>query len=189
MLRDLLAAGLPAGDLREIHRNSGSIVKACAAIRDCRPWQYDAYFDLEAGLNLKLDETRDNAHSLEALVQTLHKLPALAIDPVWDTQVLVTVNRNSELGRIAVNKRLQIELNPYGVQAPGCPFRLGDKVIRIRRNTLMPCAETPGRTRIRTRWTGKRSSATGSKAGSWASKAGGPSRRYRPRAVDRNPVW
>jgi exodeoxyribonuclease V alpha subunit len=103
-LRDLLAAGVPAGDLRELWRNSGSIVKACAAIRDGKPWKYDRELDPENGRNLILEETTGNAQSLEAIVKTLHKLRGLGVDPVWDTQVLVSVNRKSELGRTSGSK-------------------------------------------------------------------------------------
>lgn len=140
-LRDMLNAGVPAGELREIHRNAGSIVKACAAIRDGKPWQYDKELDPENGLNLVLEETRNNAESADGIVCTLHKLPAVGIDPIWDTQVLVSVNKKSELSRVELNKRLQAELNPDGERAAGCPFRVGDKIIRIQHNTLMPCAE------------------------------------------------
>ena len=143
-LRDLLSAGIPAGDLAEIRRNAGSIVKACKAIREGKSWKYDKYLDPENGLNLVLEETRSNAESLEGIVRTLHKLRAVGIDPVWDTQVLVSVNRKSELSRVEINKRLQNELNPDGRRAAGCSFRVGDKIIRIKRNTLMPCAEDAG---------------------------------------------
>ena len=141
VLRDLLTAGIPSGDLTELWRNSGSIVKACKAIRDGKPWKYDKELDPDNGFNFVLEETRNNAESLEAMVRTLHRLPAVGIDPVWDTQVLVSVNRKSELSRVEVNKRLQAELNPAGERAAGCPFRVGDKIIRIKRNTLMPTAE------------------------------------------------
>jgi exodeoxyribonuclease V alpha subunit len=143
-LRDMLSAGVPAGDLTEIHRNAGSIVKACKAIREGKPWRYDSHLDPENGLNLVLEETRSNAESLEGIVRTLHKLRGVGIDPIWDTQVLVAVNRKSELSRVEVNKRLQNELNPDGVRAAGCPFRVGDKIIRIKKNTLMPCADHSG---------------------------------------------
>lgn len=143
-LRDMIAAGVPAGDLKEIRRNSGTIVEACKAIRDGKPWKYAKTLDPESkdnATNLILEETRSNAESLEAIVRTLHKLRSVGIDPVWDTQVLVAVNKKSELSRVEVNKRLQNELNPHGQRAEGCPFRVGDKLIRIKRNTLMPCVE------------------------------------------------
>lgn len=143
-LRDLLSAGIPAGDLVEIRRNAGSIVRVCKAIREGKPWAYDAELDPENGKNLILKPTRSNAESLEEIVKTLHKLPGLGIDPIWNTQVLVMVNKKSELSRVEINKRLQNELNPDGQRAAGCPFRVGDKIIRIKRNTLMPCADWAG---------------------------------------------
>jgi len=143
-LRDLLNAGVPSGSLAEIRRNAGTIVAACKAIREGRPWRYDSELDPDAGQNLVLESTRDNAASLEAIVRTLHRLRGVGIDPVWDTQVLVSVNRKSELSRVEVNKRLQNELNPDGQRVAGCPFRVGDKIIRIKRNSLMPVFDGAG---------------------------------------------
>lgn len=142
--RDMIASGVPTGELREIHRNAGSIVKVCAAIRDGKPWSFDRTLDPDAGVNLKLTVTRNNADSQEAIVKTLKMLRHLGLDPIWDCQVLVSVNKKSELSRMEMNKRLQGELNPTGQQAPGCPFRVGDKIIRIKRNTLMPAVENCG---------------------------------------------
>lgn len=142
-LYDAIAAGVPTGALTEIHRNAGSIVRVCAAIRDDKPWRFDsmADFDPENGVNLGLVPTRSNAESQDKIVEKLKRLPAMGFDPVWDCQVLVSVNQRSELSRVEMNKRLQGELNPNGEKAAGCPFRVGDKVIRIRRNTLMPAVE------------------------------------------------
>jgi exodeoxyribonuclease V alpha subunit len=138
---DLWQAGVPCGELREIKRNAGTIVEMCAAIRDSRPIRFDRELDLEAGRNLKLVGTRNNAESLEAIVERLHRLRILGYDPVWDCQTLVQVNRKSELSRADVNKRLQAEFNPDGRRVAGSPFREGDKIIRVKKNTLMPCAE------------------------------------------------
>jgi len=144
MLRDLIGAGVPTGELREIRRNSGTIVRVCAAIRDGLPWSFDRELDPENGVNLMLKTTRSNGESREEIVKTLRKLPKLGFDPVWDVQVLVSVNKRSELSRVEMNKRLQGELNPGGEKIPGCPFRKGDKIIRIRRNSLMPVVEDCG---------------------------------------------
>lgn len=138
-LYDMIAAGVPTGRLTEIHRNAGSIVRICAAIRDGQPWSFDTELDPDAGRNLKLVATRSNAASQERIVETLKKLPSLGLDPVWDCQVLVSVNQRSELSRVEINKLLQGVLNPNGKQVAGCPFRIGDKIIRVKRNTLMPC--------------------------------------------------
>ncbi|WP_321377015.1 AAA family ATPase [Trichococcus shcherbakoviae] len=143
-LRDLIAAGFPCGELREIWRNSGTIVEACAAIRDSKRIPFDSIgqFDPDGqpARNLLLTPTRDNAASLEAIVAMLRKLRMLGIDPVWDAQILCMVNKKSELSREAINKRVQAELNPNGERAAHSPLRVGDKIIRTKKNTLMPIA-------------------------------------------------
>src|SRR6185503_2428331 len=53
-LRDFLEAGIPAGELREIRRNSGLIVETCARIRDREDFELPLTVDLDAGRNLKL---------------------------------------------------------------------------------------------------------------------------------------
>ena len=118
-LRDLIAAGLPYGELREIKRNSGGIVEACAAIRDSKPW--------EPGDNLKVFEHAEPEFQVKRLVQLLGAARGEGFDPVWDCQVLVPVNKKSPLSRRDLNKLLQGELNQNPV-VQGSPFRLGDKV-------------------------------------------------------------
>lgn len=117
-LRDMIAAGLPYGELREIKRNSGGIVEACAAIRDCVPW--------DAG---------DNLHILEGriTVQTIHQqieraAAELDVDPVWGCQVVVATNDKGQLSRKALNEQLQVVLNSRQKQ-DGARYAVGDKVI------------------------------------------------------------
>ena len=118
-LRDLIAAGLPYGELREIKRNSGGIVEACAAIRDSKPW--------EPGDNLKVFEHAEPEFQVKRLVQLLGAARGEGFDPVWDCQVLVPVNKKSPLSRRDLNKLLQGELNQNPV-VQGSPFKLKDKV-------------------------------------------------------------
>ncbi len=122
-LRDLIAAGLPYGELREIRRNSGGIVEACAAIRDGRRWEPDD--------NLNLVETGLPEQQIRAVLKTLAEARAAGLDPVWDCQVLAAVNAKSQLSRKELNKVLQAELN----QRPGVagqPFRVGDKIVNTK---------------------------------------------------------
>ena len=119
-LRDMIAAGLPYGELTDIWRNSGGIVEACAAIRDEKPW--------ECGGNLLLAEARSPAAQLDMIENLLDRCPANKLDPVWDTQVLCAVNLRSEVSRLVVNQRLQAYLNPNPA-ITGCPFRVGDKIV------------------------------------------------------------
>lgn len=126
-LRDLIAAGLPYGELREIKRNSGGIVEACAAIRDSKPW--------EPGDNLHLV----GGNQLEAVIDQLELAKRAGLDPVWDCQILVAVNEKSPLSRKKVNEFLQGELNP-NAKVAGTPFRVNDKVVCLK-NSDFPLLE------------------------------------------------
>lgn len=117
--RDLIAADVPRGELREIKRNSGGIVEACAAIRDEKPW--------EPGDNLSIWE-HPSKGPLEGISFLLERCAANRFDPVWDCQVLVAVNARSELSRKKVNEVLQERLNNQP-KVKGTPFRLDDKVV------------------------------------------------------------
>ncbi len=130
-LRDMIAAGLPYGELREIMRNSGGIVETCAAIRDGKPWS--------PGDNLRLTAvgTPDRQIS-EMLAELKRQAMRDGIDPIWDCQVVVPVNKKSPLARRELNKILQAELNPNG-GTPGCPFREGDKIVNTK-NGYFPIA-------------------------------------------------
>jgi exodeoxyribonuclease V alpha subunit len=159
-LYDLIAAGVPYGEFTEIRRNAGTVVRACAAIRDNQRLTTDEQIEFEKNPddpdsphNLKLLPTRNNAESVEKIVETLAKLKGKGYDPVWSVQVLVATNGvsrgKSELSRLEVNQRLQRELNPTGKQTAGSPFRIGDKVVNLK-NSLAIAVEdddphfTPG---------------------------------------------
>lgn len=123
-LRDMIAAGLPYGELREIMRSTGGIVETCAAIRDGKPWQ--------PGDNLRLTAVGNPEGQIQAMLAELKEQSFRAsIDPIWDCQVLVPVNKKSPLARRELNKILQAELNPNG-GTPGCPFREGDKIVNTK---------------------------------------------------------
>lgn len=140
-LRDLIAAGVPCGELRKIRRNAGSIVRACAHIRDNEEWQPDEQLDMDGDVpkNLKLLHAANGQHALAIVVDLLKKIRDGGLaDPVWDCQVLVAVNRKSSLARKQVNEVLQAEFNK-SEQIGDTPFRLDDKVIQLK-NALLPNA-------------------------------------------------
>lgn len=123
-LRDMIAAGLPYGELREIKRNSGGIVEACAAIRDRRPWT--------AGDNLAVIEAWTPDDQIRQMIAEIRRQIAAGRNGIWDVQIVCAVNDKSPLGRKALNKLLQAELNPNGGQQGGGPFRVGDKAVNTK---------------------------------------------------------
>ena len=143
-LRDMLAAGVPAGELTKIERNWGTIVQACADIRDGKRWQTVDVLDPDAGKNLKLLPAANSAAAVETIVATILKIrDSQLYDPIWGVQVICAVNQKSELSRRALNKRLQAELNPAGERCGSNPFRVGDKIVCLK-NSLMPiCEDAP----------------------------------------------
>lgn len=139
-LRDMIAAGMPYGELTEIQRNSGDGVLLCRELKHGRRyWASNddgGTIDVAAGRNVRHFETRSGAQSAKMLSLMLASLPA-GISPLWDVQVLVTLNDKSEVSRRVLNERLQEQLNPHGETVPGNRFRVGDKVI-CTSNTLLP---------------------------------------------------
>lgn len=118
---------LPTGRLTEIRRNSGLIVRCCAAIRDEQKFLSVPSMDLDAGDNLILVQCSDEdaTATVDNLLENAHRLTANIID---DVQVLCAKNdRRNEL-----NKRLQESLNPNKTTIKGNPFRVGDKVVCVK---------------------------------------------------------
>lgn len=119
-LRDLIATGLPYGELTEIKRNSGGIVEACQAIREGQPWQ--------PADNLLLFEHREPEFQIKRMLQLLRAARDEGHDPIWDCQVVVPVNEKSPLARKTLNKILQAELN-QSASVTGTVFRISDKIV------------------------------------------------------------
>lgn len=133
-LRDMITAGVPRGELTEIQRNAGMIVRACASIRKGEPFEVCDRFDPDAGLNLRHLEQEKAAHQMETLLAFYAKLQNSNRnwDPLWDVQVIVATNESGELSRKAVNRLLQAHLNPMGCGHPDHHFKVGDKIVCLR---------------------------------------------------------
>lgn len=128
-LRDMIAAGLPYGELREIKRNSGGIVEACAAIRDGNQWA--------AGDNLHLVD----GDSIQEMRDAILHVSFDGLNPIWDCQVLTAVNEKSPLARKALNKILQAELNTKNATGNDKEiFRVADKIVNTK-NGYFPIAD------------------------------------------------
>lgn len=123
-LRDMIAAGLPYGELTEIKRNSGGIVEACAAIRQSKPWS--------GGGNLVLPGGSTAADQLQLMMDAISSAAGEGFDPIWDVQTVVAVNAKSPLSRKAVNELLQRELNPQAGNRRSSPFSVGDKIVNTK---------------------------------------------------------
>lgn len=143
LLRDLIIAGVPTGELTEIRRNSGQIVRACHDIWAGNQFQVNPRLNPAAGENLKLLPAANGKAALEQIVLTIRKL-AMLVDPIRDCQVIVAVNAKSDLSRAAVNRRLQTELNPNGGTAGANPFRVGDKIVCLRNGFCRVVKDAPG---------------------------------------------
>lgn len=124
-LRDLIAAGVPYGELREIRRNSGGIVEACAAIRDGAPWG--------EGDNLIISGCATPDLQIASMLNVCRAAKHQGLDPIWDVQIIAAVNQKSPLARTNLNEILQAELNLNAGQS-GQLFRLNDKVVNLENN-------------------------------------------------------
>lgn len=138
-LRDFLAAGVPSGELREIRRNSGAIVGACAKIRDQEPFSLPRRLDVPGGGNIMLKAARGGAASADLVKRIVAAIRDKGLqDPVWETQVIVAVNENSRLSRKELNKSLQAELNSQN--RAKSKFWKDDKVVCLK-NSFFPAVE------------------------------------------------
>ncbi len=131
VLRDLLASGkMPHVELDVVHRNAGTIVRACHAIKKGQRYEPDAVIDLDAvpPANLIHVECATPEITLDAIESIVcDRMPLRGYDPVNDVQVISPVNERGELSCKAVNERLRNRLNP-GDDDHG-KFRVGDRVI------------------------------------------------------------
>lgn len=135
-LRDVIASGaVGVGELTEVRRNAGAIVRACSAIKSGASVETAERFDLDASdpANLVYADMQPEAvlESVESFLAGLSKF-----DSVWDCQIITATNEKSELSRKSVNERLAKVLNPDGLRCYPCPFAVRDKVVCLRNSEL-----------------------------------------------------
>jgi exodeoxyribonuclease V alpha subunit len=131
-LRDMIASGLPCGELTQVRRNAGQIVHACLRIKNGEDFETTDKIDLaaEPPSNLRLIHAKDEKAQADMLALVLGGMKSF--HPVWGCQVIVARNKGGEVTRRPLNDRLQAVLNPDGYTVGGNPFRLGDKVICLK---------------------------------------------------------
>jgi exodeoxyribonuclease V alpha subunit len=135
-LRDLIRSRTCGiGELTEIRRNSGQIVLACKQIRETHTFESSKTLNIKNGDNLVVSHCDTPEQQVESIVSLIRKISATGnYDPIWDCQVLVATNENSQVSRKPLNARLQELLNPNGESIAGNPFRVGDKVLNSKNN-------------------------------------------------------
>jgi exodeoxyribonuclease V alpha subunit len=145
-LRDLIAADIPCALLTEVQRNAGAIVKACAAIKDDKPFDVWGFAKEEEGHNLVCPFFSAIMTPRSCLKKILEAMPQKGINPTWDCQVICPRNDGPEVGRHSLNLYLQDLLNPMPVGkeflAHKHGFRRKDKVI-WRENQSVKAMELP----------------------------------------------
>jgi len=135
-LRDMIAAGLPYGELTQIQRNAGAIVRACHAIRRGEKFRPCRQVNVDAGENYRHIESPTGSLTRKHLRRLFESMPE-DINPTTDCQVLVVCNENGTLARSELNPMLQSVLNSGGETAKANPFRVGDKVMCLK-NGMLP---------------------------------------------------
>jgi exodeoxyribonuclease V alpha subunit len=134
-LRDFIAAGIPAGELTEIRRNSGRIVTACHEIRQGKVFQSSQRFSPkpEEGEpeNLKIVHASSQTEQIDKMFRVLDIIRQEGFDPVAECQIIAAVNEKGELSRRNLNRILQAKLNTNPA-VPKTPFRVGDKVVCLK---------------------------------------------------------
>lgn len=135
-LRDLIAAGVPHGELTEVRRNAGQIVHACVRIKNGESFEYSTEIDLDLhpSRNLQFIHAKDDKAAVDALIATLKNMKRF--HPVWQTQVIVARNKAGDLSRKVLNEKLHPLLNPDGHSVAGNPFKVGDKIICTRNSRM-----------------------------------------------------
>lgn len=152
-LRDMLQSELVSkGELTEIQRNAGQIVKACKSIKEGKTFYVSEKYNPETGDNLRMIESADNADTVACVLRLLEIVPRYDFHPVWDTQILVAVNERGPCSRVALNKLLQQKLNPNGITIDKHPFRVGDKIICLKNNKVKHVALRSGADHVATNY-------------------------------------
>lgn len=133
-LRDMIAAGIPYGELTHVRRNAGQIVHACLRIKNGESFETASAVDLDGGKNLLMVETPSEEESVKRLLGILGN--ARKFHPVLQTQVIVGLNKRGALSRVTLNNALHGLLNPDGYSVAGNPFKVGDKIICLRNSRM-----------------------------------------------------
>lgn len=129
-LLDMISAGFPYGELTEIHRNSGDIVRVCADINAGRKYVPSTGSNWKNGENVFHFPRNSTADQLRCLRGIYENAPE-EFDRIDGIQVLVITNESSPVSKKPVNDMLQEMLNPKGNKVGPYGLRIGDKVMCV----------------------------------------------------------
>ena len=129
--RDLLASqAVPAAELNIIKRQKdGLIIENAHRIKNGQ----DIVVDNEHAKDFFFIGRTDEAAILAKIVDFFSSdlLKSRGADPLRDVQVISPLREKTLLSCKSINAELQKKLNPRDL-VPGCPFKVGDKVIQTR---------------------------------------------------------
>jgi len=159
VLRDMMAAGVPAAYLTEIRRSTpGRVVTACHAIKDGKVPEPATKLDLINGENWVHIE-RSTPEEIAATIVELHKAGTTFKDLYWDFQVVSPQKGRLAFGCEELNRRLSAKLNPRAAdqqgdgQGSGPPFEIGDKIVRTKNGPVDELSSFDPSVGMRKDWT------------------------------------
>jgi exodeoxyribonuclease V alpha subunit len=140
-LRDFIDGSVPHGELTEIQRNSGMIVRACARVRAGLPFETCNAVDLATGKNLRLVEAKDNEQAITCIKSILDKFRTSNSRDVFEDVQILTATRDL---RRRLNLEIQNHLNPNGKRVKSHKFRQGDRTLCTKNGWLPVAREVRG---------------------------------------------
>jgi len=136
VFRDFLSSDIiPTTTLNIIHRNAGTIVKACHSIKNGGVFIPPDVLDVENGDNYRHIEESNQERIVGIIRMLVGRMADRGYDPLWDVQVLSPLNSRTIMSCDSLNKVLQESLNPNPA-IQDYDFRVGDKVINTRNQRI-----------------------------------------------------
>lgn len=138
-LRDLInSKAVGVAELTEVRRNSGKIVYGCRAIKDGKVFPAPRELDLETGCNWIHLDASNPSRQVSTMLGLLTGTTPNGYDPVFDCQVICSLNEKGNVPRTTLNKELQAALNPLRPEK-NHKFALNDKVICTSNGRMEVC--------------------------------------------------
>ena len=142
VLRDMIEAGVPFAELKQVRRNSGLIVEACHKIKDGAVPSPAPKLNLEALDNWRHIEAPDSQvlPFIEKIISGFKG--RFNMDPVWQCQIISPTNEIGQLSCKVLNTNIRsiINANPY---VGKLPFGVDDKVVQKRNMSVRYSEDDP----------------------------------------------